>query len=412
MAPPSAPPPAPAAEAVLTFLESVGRRSEAEAYLDLFRKLPKESFALIAPGAPVMRQGLSGLAEQLRFLRDLGLVAPVLLGLFDPDTGESSAERLAKRFDAAGVAHRVHRASGADLSHLFREELRAGITPIVVLGERVGKDASERLRWVAGLADGLGSRKLVWLRRRGGLRLAGDRRLERAARHLLSLEGSAVSLVNLRTDHALLAGLLAKRDAVLLELAQEVLADAASPRLVVSLTSPLDLLRELFTVKGAGTLIKRGAALDKRDDYAGLDRARLTALFEQSFRRPLAAGFFDKAPLAVYVEQDYRGAAVVQAMDVAPYLSKFAVEPLAQGEGMGRDLWQALSRDFPKLVWRTRAENPTAGWYQVVCDGLSRHGDWHVFWRGVDLADVPTVVDAVRGLPDDFGAPLAADPGA
>ena len=39
-----------AAGVVLTFLESVGRRSEAELYLKLFRELPKESFAIIAPG--------------------------------------------------------------------------------------------------------------------------------------------------------------------------------------------------------------------------------------------------------------------------------------------------------------------------------------------------------------------------
>ena len=47
----SAPAPASAAaEAVLTFLESVGRRSEAEFYLRLFLKLPPESFGIIAPG--------------------------------------------------------------------------------------------------------------------------------------------------------------------------------------------------------------------------------------------------------------------------------------------------------------------------------------------------------------------------
>ena len=47
------------AEAVLTFLESVGRRSEAEFYLRLFRKIPKESFAIVAAEAPVVRRRLS-----------------------------------------------------------------------------------------------------------------------------------------------------------------------------------------------------------------------------------------------------------------------------------------------------------------------------------------------------------------
>ena len=41
------------AEVVLRFLESVGRRSEAEFYVELFRKVPKESFAAISVDANV-----------------------------------------------------------------------------------------------------------------------------------------------------------------------------------------------------------------------------------------------------------------------------------------------------------------------------------------------------------------------
>ena len=72
---------------MLTFLESVGRRSEAEFYLRMFHGLPKESFAIIVPGGPVVRSALGSIVEQLRFLSDLGLYATVVLGLFDPDTG-------------------------------------------------------------------------------------------------------------------------------------------------------------------------------------------------------------------------------------------------------------------------------------------------------------------------------------
>ena len=71
------------ADVVLTFLESVGRRAEAELYLRLFRQLPKESFALIAPGAQVLRDGAGALVEQIRFLADLDLYAPLVVGLFD-----------------------------------------------------------------------------------------------------------------------------------------------------------------------------------------------------------------------------------------------------------------------------------------------------------------------------------------
>jgi hypothetical protein len=89
----SAPAPASAAaDAVLTFLESVGRRSEAEFYLRLFLKLPPESFGIIAPGGTVIRYALGSLVEQLKFLADLGLHAPVVLGLYDPEQGAVSSE--------------------------------------------------------------------------------------------------------------------------------------------------------------------------------------------------------------------------------------------------------------------------------------------------------------------------------
>src|SRR5690606_11674668 len=62
-----------ASEVVLTFLESVGRRSEAELYLELFRKLPKASFGVIAAEATVTRHAHRSLVEQLSFLTQLGL---------------------------------------------------------------------------------------------------------------------------------------------------------------------------------------------------------------------------------------------------------------------------------------------------------------------------------------------------
>ena len=112
------------ADVVLTFLESLGRRSEAELYLKLFHKLPKESFAIIAPGAPVLRYGLGSVVEQLRFLADLDLAAPVLLGLFDPESGATSSERLVKRLPAVGLEASPHAADEPDVWIRVREELR------------------------------------------------------------------------------------------------------------------------------------------------------------------------------------------------------------------------------------------------------------------------------------------------
>src|SRR5262245_51482683 len=122
MANDSQPPLPGTADAVLRFLESVGRRSEAELYLRLFRQLPKESFAIIAPGAPVIRQGLGAFTEQLRFLADLGLSAPVVLGLYDPAQSTQAADRLQKRAETAALDPVRHSAREPDLIERLKAE--------------------------------------------------------------------------------------------------------------------------------------------------------------------------------------------------------------------------------------------------------------------------------------------------
>ncbi|HMR04818.1 MAG TPA: hypothetical protein PKA88_03560 [Polyangiaceae bacterium] len=393
---PSVPPP-PAAEAVLRFLESTGKRAEAEFYLRLFRNLPKESFAIVLPGAPVIRQGLSGFVEQLRFLTELGLSAPLVLGLLDPASADASAVRLLRRLEQVGVsAERVAVGSGAAAA--ITTQLRAGVLPVIALDQ--AEDAA-RQRWVSELAAQLGTRKLALIRRRGGFALQGERRMARAETWQLALEGNTLSLVNLKTDAELLHGeLLGKLDRELLSLAQELVMRVDG--LMVSVTSPLDLLRELFTVRGAGTLIKRGSEIARHDSYGSVERSRLSGLFEASFERKLGAGFFGAEPRAVYVEQEYRGAAVVCDTPIAPYLSKFAVEPAARGEGVGRDLWTHLTRDFPRLFWRTRADNPTRAWYVSVCDTMVRRERWHIFLRGTEPDQIPAAVRYAEALGDDF----------
>lgn len=393
---------------MLTFLESVGRRSEAEFYLRLFLKLPPESFGIIAPGATVVRYALGSLVEQLKFLADLGLHAPVVFGLYDPEHGPSSSDRLVKRLPAAGMDPCPHEMDEPGLAEKLRAELRADRLPVVHFRVIEGQTIDDRLNQLGALAKELDTRKFVLLRRRGGLRPLLRGKLELAPGYFLPTESGRISIINLRTDRAgIIAGkTLPKRDAELLAAAERLIDLSQPTPILASITSPLNLLKELFTVKGAGTLIKIGSAVSRHRSYVNLDTERLRRLLEASFGRGLDAEFFDRTPLAVYVEAEYRGAAVVCHGTPVPYLSKFAVEPEAQGEGMGRDLWQAISRDYPALYWRGRPDNPIASWYATVCDGMVRLPEWNVYWRGIDIQRIPDVIEAARSHPADFTAPM------
>ncbi len=387
------------------FVESVGRRSEAELYLKLFRQLPKESFALIAPGSQVLLRALGSLVEQLRFLHDLGLRAPVVLGLFDPAASAGGAERLAKRLPSVGLEACLHDARDPDLAERVREELYGEKVPVVHFPEDDAAGVEQRFARVGEITRGLLTRKLVLLRRQGGLGPKGERRIDLGPGHMLAAHAGGISVINLRTDReALVSGRrLRKDDAELLDQIARLLENPGSAGLVVSVASPLNLLKELFTVKGAGTLIKAGTPIDRHDSYQSVDLGRLRELLEASFGKRLDPQFFERPPLAVYVDAGYRGVAILHTSSVAPFLSKFAVEPVAQGEGIGQDLWQALLRDHPSVFWRARSDNPITGWYMTLCDGMQRTARWQVFWRGVDAARVPDLVAEALARPADFG---------
>ena len=248
-----------------------------------------------------------------------------------------------------------------------------------------GLDA--RLERLGELARALDTRKLVLLRRRGGLGLRGDGPLELAPGHALPSLGGWISVVNLRTDatRSPRRSALPKRDGELLDCAARLIDRVAPNPLLVSVASPLNLMKELFTVKGAGTLVKRGTPVAAPRRLRGARRRAPRRARPGELRAHARARTFSRSRRSrCSLDAEYRGAAILHPAEPAPYLSKFAVLPEAQGEGIGYDLWQAITRDFPSFFWRTRHDNPVLTWYLGVADGMARTARWYVLWRGLE----------------------------
>ena len=378
-----------ASDAILRFLDGVGRRSEAEFYLALFRAESKESFATLVVEAAVLRHAFEAVVLDLRFLHGLGLVPVVVLGVFSPGAAAvENAERLRRRMERNEVPCDVHRVGAA--ADAVIASARANRIPILVF-DATGDEAATRLDIVGDLAATLRTRKLIFVARRGGLRPRGAER--------------DLPIINLATDSdkLLQTHALPPKQMFLLAHARRLLVEKVSHRMLVAMTSPLQLLRELFTVRGAGTLVKRGSAIARTDGYAGVDTARLRALLESSFGRAPSEDFFDRPMTRVYLEENYRGAALVLETQLGGYLSKFAVEREAQGEGIGRDLWQLVIADYPAIFWRARPYNPIAPWYTQECDGMARFPEWHVFWRGMPTERIEECIEWALAQPADFG---------
>jgi hypothetical protein len=388
-------------EIIQRFLASVGAQADIDLYLKLHRAQRKESFAILAPNAQIVKTALDPVHFDLRILAGLGLLPVVLLGLHEPKDADAQASRvydwlIEDEVPCAVVACAVDGAQVTPESIAdIRDTLARGAIPLLSL-ERA-KDASieARFRVLAALASTLETRKLVFLSRRPGLVVGA---------------GPPPSVVSLATDteRLLAPGVLSRGQASLLRQVKELL-ERVPQRLSVTVVNPLQLLREFFTVNGAGTLIRRGSRIDVHDGWDGIDQARLASLFVSAFERAIRPEFFADRVARTYVEEAYRGAAVVQETAVAPYLTKFAVERAAQGEGLGSELWSLVTRDYPRVFWRSRPANAITPWYAKQCDGLARFPDWHVFWRGLPIETIDPAVRFALAAPNDFAsAPVVA----
>ncbi len=375
-------------DVVLRFLESTGRPSEARLYLSLFRARPREQFAAIAIDAHVMADAADAVVQDLRFLAALDLFPTVVLGIFQPAEAAGHARSLRRHLEAEGVRVEELSATTPGLAARLTACAGGGGVPLVVFEPVGNEQPGDRLGRLGGLLRELQVRKLLFLHRPGGLRQGG----------LL------VPIVNLTTDlPALLASReISRKEVLILEQARRLCEEALPLSFTVAVTSPLNLLRELFTIKGAGTLLRRGARIVRHEGWQGVDVPRVRELLASSFGRAPAESFFARTPGRVYLEEGYRGCAILLDAPLGAYLTKFAVSAEAQGEGIARDLWEALAADTPVVFWRARRTNPISEWYVKLCDGLVRLPDWIVYWKGLPPAAIPAAIEWAVGQPVDI----------
>jgi acetylglutamate kinase len=378
-------------DVIQRFLESVGQKADVDLYLKLFRSQRKESFAILVADAQIVKNALDPVHFDLRILAGLGLLPVVVLGLYEAKDADRQAERVREWLVEDDVAARIVPAGadmGAEALAAVRAAIGAGEIPLVTLEGARDLTTEARFRLLATLAQALETRKVLFLSRRAGLEPQG---------------AGPLSVVNLTTDYERLmaVGGLSRRQASLLKQVKQLL-ELVPHRMSAAVVNPLRLLRELFTVGGSGTLIRRGSRIDAHTSWDGLDQVRARGLFESAFGRPLRAGFFSEPVERLYLEENYRGIAVVRQTKVAPYLTKFAVDRQAQGEGIGTELWSVLTRDFPAFFWRSRPANPITPWYVKQCDGMTRFPEWHVFWRGLPVEEIEPAIQHALAAPVDL----------
>ena len=419
---------------IVRLLSAMGSAREVQQYLKRFSQLDAKRFAVVKVGGAVLRDDLTELASSLTFLQRVGLTPIVVHGAGPQLDEELVKAGIEKRTinglrvtppQALGIVRRVfHQQNLAlvDALHamdtratsvvsgvfaadwLDRENcglvgkverielapidasLRMGSIPIIAsLGET---DEGQILNINADFAANelvrvLQPYKIVFLTGTGGL-LDGD--------------GKVIDSINLSTEyeHLMAQSWVSGGMRLKLEQIADLLHDLPSAS-SVSITRPAELAKELFTHKGSGTLVRRGEKVLRFESWDGVDQNRLRALIDSSFApRRLAADYFERTrPYRVYVSEHYRTAMILTLEHVdekrgLPYLDKFAVLEEAQGEGLGRAVWQVMRAENPRLFWRSRHGNRVNAFYHEQSDGCFKEEAFKVFWYGLG-ADFQTI---------------------
>ncbi len=403
-------------------LAQLGSSREAQQYLKEFSSFNQARFAVVKIGGGILRDHLEELTSALAFLHRLGLIPVVLHGAGPQlDTALSDAGIETEKRDglrvtsesvmsvarplmyrenlrlvdalesrgirARGIQHGVFQCKYLDqqsyglVGEVEQVELgavesavRSGAVPVLTcLGEspsgqvlNINADiATRELVWQ------LKPHKVIFLSPTGGL---------------LDRQGRIISAVDLTNDYEALMQQPWVHSGMRLKLQQinemlQHLPDDAS----VSITSAAHLTRELFTYRGAGTLVRKGEAINVHENPDEATLATVRGLVEHAFGRKLRDDWFENLPepLILLSETGRAAAVMTTGVDGMPYLDKFIVTSRAQGEGLGAAVWQVVTARYPALYWRSRNTNPVTPWYFQQADSSNRSGEWVVFTIGM-----------------------------
>ncbi|MFQ5537581.1 MAG: acetylglutamate kinase [Gemmatimonadota bacterium] len=423
---------------IIRLLSNMASTREIQLYLQRFSQLEADRFAVVKVGGAVLRDELDALVSSLAFLQQVGLTPIVVHGAGPQLDDEMEAAGIAKEvveglrvttpegltvvrrvtqrenlrvveaLQSAGVrATSIH--GGVFESELLDAEvyglvgrvvevhidgieaaISADSIPVIAsLGETGGGQiVNVNADWAANeLVKKMQPYKIIFLTQTGGL---------------LDEDGHLIESISLSTQYEDLmrqpwvhSGMRVKMEQI-----HDLLMELP-PASSLSITRPSEMAKELFTHRGSGTLVRRGERIHRFDSWEGVDQERFRVLLESGFGRSPAPDYFDiTRPLRVYVSEHYRAGIVLVEDESSVYMDKFVVSEDAQGEGLGRAMWEAMHGETPELVWRSRPGNPVNDFYFANAEGALRGEDWVVFWYGIeDLERVGRAAGRARARP-------------
>jgi len=402
---------------LLEFLKKAGENSEFALFRDLYKVLPAGKFAVVKVSGETLEKHLDEIAEDLAFLNKLGICPIVVHGAgltldkMLPDSKKVNGLRVTTKADMETVKTVFKKSSsglvgkivekGGKAEHVegvfecstlkgfgcvgkieslclsgIEKAVEKNTIPII---SPIGEMDSMQLNINADtaakeLVKAMQPKKFILVTESGGI---------------LNEKNKVLPFINLSSETAfnhISGGMLQKVKEI-----KEFLDTGLDCAVVI--TSAENLLKEIFAVKGNGTLVKSHAIISNQG-FNGLNKSKLKGLLENAFGKKLLENYFEEEAKEVLCQKDYEGVAIIKEVNGLPYLDKFAVAKHCQGTGLGKSLWEELGKKYGKLVWRALACNGANSFYANQCDGFVKKGKWKVYWKGLCKKEIMPSVEA------------------
>ncbi|PFH62275.1 hypothetical protein XA68_14270 [Ophiocordyceps unilateralis] len=420
-------------EIVTQMVSTIGSKREGQQHLKLFTSVSSPKFAVVKVGGAILTDHIDELCRSLLILYELGLypiivhgAGPQLNRLLEEAGVEPQFEegirvtdaktlgvarklfleenmRLVNRLEVLGVQTRPLSSGVLIADYLDKEKwqyvgnitrvnkdaieksIQAGYVPVLA---SMAENEDGRLLNVnadvaaAEIARALQPLKVVYLSEKGGLFDGGNHK---------------ISQINLDEEFDDFMSQPWCRHGMRLKIKQiKELLDTLPRSSSVAIIHPSDLLKELFTDSGAGTLIRRGnkirrvTSVSDFGDVAGLkatlirDREGLDA--EATVDRWVE--FLAENPFTAYFDEALQCLAIVMPPGNGRPMSTLATLTITKSGWLTKvaeNVFAAIKEDYPSLVWTVNGADENLAWFFEKADGSFTINGSVLFYYGCEL---------------------------
>ncbi|KXH62044.1 N-acetyl-gamma-glutamyl-phosphate reductase [Colletotrichum nymphaeae SA-01] len=417
---------------IIRTLSQIGSRREGQQYLSYFTSVSSQKFAVIKVGGAILTDYIDDLCENIAFLYEVGLYPVIVHG---------AGPQLNRLLEEAGVEPQfeegIRVTDGKTLTvarKLFLQENMKLVEKLESLGVRtrplttvLTADYLDKEKWnlvgkissvdkapvelaisqgyvpiltsmaettegqilnvnadvaAAELARALEPLKIVYLSEKGGL-FNGE-------------TGDKISHINLDEEYDHLMSQSWCRYGTRLKIKEiKELLETLPRSSSVAIIHPSDLQKELFTDSGAGTLIRRGdkiAFSDSIESFPDLAKLKQTLIRDREGMDAEATvdryiDFLKGTPFKAYYDEPLNCLAIVLPPNENrshPTLATLTVTKEGWLSNVTENVFHAIKKDHPKLVWTVSEEDENLTWFFDKADGSFSSKGNQLFWYGID----------------------------